>query len=262
MEKLFVKILSILFLPAFLAGCAAAGEREAAQGTGYQNTKIQWGVKKTEGEPPQIPAAWSEMLQRFDGYYLGGGGDSKKIFLTFDEGYEAGYTAPILDTLKEKNVPAAFFVTGAYLDKEGGLVRRMTDEGHIVGNHTVNHPSMPEVADDQKLEAEINGLEEKFFRLTGLHMKYLRPPKGEFSERTLAISQKLGYKTVLWSNAYVDWTGNGNSAKNALTQVTKYLHDGCIILLHAVSRENADALGDIINSARDMGYTFAGLEEL
>ncbi len=182
--------------------------------------------------------------------------------MTFDEGYENGFTAKILDALKENQTPAAFFITGAYIEKEKELVIRMVNEGHIVGNHTVNHPSMPDVSNDDKLTEEINALNEKFYLLTGQNMTYLRPPKGEFSERTLALSQKAGYKTILWSNAYVDWLPEGNSESNAIKKVTDYFHNGSIILLHAVSRENAQALPEIIRIAKQQGYTFSTLEDL
>lgn len=235
--------------------------QEATQGTGYKNTKIQWGFKKIAEKQPEIPPSWAELLRKYDGYYIGDTNE-KKIYLTFDEGYENGFTPQILDVLKEMNVPAAFFITGPYLKTEQELVKRMVNEGHIVGNHTVNHPSMPDVTSDEKLEKELTELDKNFYELTSSNMKYLRPPKGEFSERTLALAQKAGYKTILWSNAYVDWTNNGNSPENAFEKVTKYLHNGCIILLHAVSEDNAKALPEIINYARQKGYTFVGLDDL
>jgi len=185
--------------------------------------------------------------------------DEKIIYLTFDEGYENGYTAQILDTLKEKNVKATFFITGPYLEKEKDLVKRMVDEGHEVGNHTINHPSMPSLS-DEKVEEEVLELDRRFYEEYGKSMKYLRPPMGEFSERTLSITKNLGYINVFWSFAYRDWeTDNQRGKEYAYNAVINGLHPGEVMLLHAVSKDNADALGDIIDKAREMGYEFGEL---
>ncbi|OQB15279.1 MAG: Peptidoglycan-N-acetylmuramic acid deacetylase PdaA precursor [Firmicutes bacterium ADurb.Bin193] len=261
MKNSTLKIFLIIAFISLLCGCFSTHETEVIQGAGYKNSKIQWGFKKIEGKCPEVPSQWSELLKKYDGFYTGDTA-SKKLYLTFDEGYENGMTARILDILKKENVTAAFFITGSYLKTQKELVLRMVNEGHIVGNHTRNHPSMPEVLSDKKLMEEISSLNDGFFSLTSLNMKYLRPPKGEFSERTLAISQKMGYKTILWSNAYVDWVKNGNTKQNAFNKVTKYLHGGCIILLHAVSEENTEALSEIISFAREKGYTFVSLDDL
>jgi len=240
----------------------SSSPKSVMQGTNYENKKVAWGLKKIKNSPPQVPTEWKELLKRFDGYYIGDE-FKKNLYLTFDEGYENGYTAQILDILKETATPAAFFVTGPYLDKETDLIKRMVNEGHIVGNHTINHPSMPEVKDDEKLKAELTALDEKFFKLTGKKMEYLRPPKGEFSERTLAISKSIGYKTILWSSAYEDWDTNKQRGTDyAINQVTNYFHNGNIILLHAVSKDNANALSSIIKIAKEQGYTFESLEKL
>ncbi|MCK9479306.1 MAG: delta-lactam-biosynthetic de-N-acetylase [Firmicutes bacterium] len=257
MKKFCLFVIALILFSA----CRADTQREVSQGGEYKNKKIAWGIKKVEGAPPQLPAEWIGLLKRFDGYYVGDQNE-KILFLTFDEGYENGYTAKILDVLKEKNVPAAFFITGAYVTKEPDLVKRMAQEGHIVGNHTYNHPSMPDVTDDEKLKKELDSLNEKFFALTGKNMNYLRPPKGEFSEHTLALSQKCGYKTILWSNAYVDWILDKNTDELAFNSITKYLHNGCIILMHAVSKENASVLDKVIDFATQQGYTFKSLDDL
>ncbi|NLB82110.1 MAG: delta-lactam-biosynthetic de-N-acetylase [Clostridiaceae bacterium] len=257
MKKIMIFLLAINIV----AGCVNNENQKVNQGSKYKNKKIAWGFKKVENSPPGLPSEWICLLERFDGYYLGDK-NKKSLFLTFDEGYENGYTPKILDVLKEQNVPAAFFVTGAYITKEADLVKRMADEGHIVGNHTYNHPSMPDVSNDEKLIREMDSVNEKYHALTGETMKYLRPPKGEFSERTLAITKKNGYKTILWSNAYVDWISGKNTEQYALESVTKYLHNGCIILMHAVSKENALALPKIVSYAREQGYTFESLDDL
>lgn len=227
-----------------------------------KNDTQAWGLKKEKGKAPDIADATVRTLDNFGAVYLAKD-KGKTLYLTFDEGYENGYTPQILDVLKQTQVPAAFFITGDYLDKEPGLVKRMTEEGHIVGNHTVNHPSMPSVTNNEKLADEITKLDDSYFALTGQHMKYIRPPKGEYSERTLAISKDLGYKTVLWSFAYVDWDKDkSQGADHAYNQVMPYLHDGAILLLHAVSKDNAEALKRIITDAQAQGYTFRSLNEL
>ena len=258
MKRLFLFLL-IFILVISLCGCGESSM--VVQGTGYDNTKIGWGLKKVENSQPEVPSAWTELLKRYDGYYLGNTTE-KVMYLTFDEGYENGYTAKILDVLKKTNTPAAFFVTGPYVKNEPELIKRMVDEGHIVGNHTVNHPSMPDVGDSQ-LEKEITELNDNFYNITKTNMKFMRPPRGEFSERTLYITQKMGYKSIFWSIAYADWNTNSQKgADYATEQVTKQFHNGAIILLHAVSADNANGLEEIINNAKQQGYVFKSLEDL
>lgn len=223
------------------------------------NKKVSWyftkgkdHAKPTFGKDLSVPA------DKYGAVYLMPG-EEKIIYLTFDEGYENGYTGQILDTLKEKNVKATFFITGPYLNKEIDLVTRMVNEGHTVGNHTVNHPSMPSLT-DEKVESEVLDLDRKFYDTFGKSMKYLRPPMGEFSERTLSITKSLGYTNVFWSFAYRDWeVDNQKGTEYAYNTVINALHPGEVMLLHAVSKDNANALGDIIDTARDMGYEFGEL---
>lgn len=233
---------------------------DTADTKNLSNASKGWGFKKEAGKKPAISKDTINLFSKYSAIYAGT--REKTLYLTFDEGYENGYTAPILDVLKENNVPAAFFITGPYLKKQQDLVMRMVNEGHIVGNHTVNHPSMPSVTDDKKLEDEILDLDREFLALTGKSMKYIRPPKGEYSERTLALSHNLGYTSVFWSFAYVDWeTDNQKGANYAYNQVMPYLHDGAILLLHAISKDNAEALSRIITDAKNLGYKFESLEE-
>ena len=168
------------------------------------NKKIEWGIKRgKDNSQPDVGVENRRLLDKYDGIYLGSN-DKKNVYLTFDLGYEAGYTKKILDVLKENDVKAAFFVTGHYFNKEKELLNRMIEEGHIIGNHTVNHPSMPDI-DDEKLKKEIMDLHTAIFEEMGYEMKYIRPPKGEYSEKTLDLSKKLGYITAMWSFAYDDW---------------------------------------------------------
>lgn len=225
------------------------------------NAKIGWGMKKNKGAAPEVSSSLAQMLKKYDAYYIGQTNE-KVLYLTFDEGYENGYTSQILDTLKSNRVPAAFFITGPYLKKEKELVRRMVEEGHVVGNHTVNHPSMPDIS-QMKMEDELLLLDRTFKEYFGQDMDYVRPPKGEFSERTLSDTRELGYQTILWSFAYADWdTKTQKGADYAYREVMDYLHPGAIILLHAVSSDNAGALDKIIKDAQGLGYTFKSLDNL
>lgn len=221
-----------------------------------------WGFKKNKGSEPDIYDSTKTLLNKYDAYYMDQT-KPKALYLTFDEGYENGYTGKILDTLKKCDVPAAFFVTGPYIKEQSELIHRMINEGHIVGNHTVKHPNLPKLSSGEKMANELLSLETQFEELYGYKMKYMRPPEGEYSERLLSVAQDLGYKTVLWSFAYRDWnTDEQKGAAYAFDQVTPYLHDGAILLLHAVSKDNTEALESIITYAKSQGYEFRSLDEL
>jgi len=188
--------------------------------------------------------------------------NKKIIYLTFDEGYENGYTTKILDTLRDNNVKAAFFITGPYLKEQQDLVRRMVEEGHTVGNHTIHHPSLPEKSDSE-IEEEVLGLERAFTEKFGAKMQFLRPPKGEYSERSLSITSKLGYCNLFWSFAYDDWHRDKiRGPEYAYKMVMQNLHNGEIMLLHAVSKDNADALDMIIKGTIESGYEFGDVKTL
>ena len=190
---------------------------------------------------------------KYDAYALTN--DENRIILTFDQGYENGYTAPILDVLKEKNVKAIFFLTGDYAKKEEDLVRRMVDEGHILGNHGMSHASMPDLS-SESLKEEIMSLHDFVAEKYGYEMQYLRPPCGEFSEQSLALTSELGYKTLMWSFAYVDWkTDDQPDPSQALERIVSSAHGGGIYLLHSVSSTNAAVLGDAIDGLRAKGFT-------
>ncbi len=226
----------------------------------YPNTMYGWGLKKNVNAPPEIPDSIKNMMTTYNAFYL----DStpRSLYLTFDEGYENGYTAKILDVLKENNVKAAFFVTGPYLEKEEELVRRMFDEGHIVGNHTVHHPSMPQLESTKKVAEEITELNKMCKEKYGQEMKYFRPPRGEYSERTLKIANDLGYTNVFWSFAYKDWETNKQKGTDyAYEQIKNGVHDGAILLLHAVSKDNAEVLDRMIKDLKSEGYRFKSLDE-
>lgn len=226
------------------------------------NTGSGWGFVKIKGSKPNISKKIQDMFAKYDTYCMSPS-EEKVLYLTFDEGYENGYTGQILDTLKKCEVPAAFFVTGSYFDRQPDLIDRMVNEGHIVGNHTENHKNLHKLADPDLMRKELSELDDKFFQRYGFHMTYMRPPEGEYSERVLAVAQSAGYRTMLWSFAYKDWErDNIKGNQYAFDAVTPYLHSGCIILLHAVSPDNAGALEDIINYAKEHGYVFKSLDEL
>lgn len=198
----------------------------------------------------------------YSAYYVGDTSE-KVIYLTFDEGYENGYTSKILDVLKQKNVKAAFFVTESYIRSNLELVKRMQAEGHTVGNHSIKHLSSPDLSDEE-LFYEINETAWTYKKLTGFDMpKVFRPPMGEYSERTLAVAHNMGYKTIFWSFAYKDWETDNQPGKQAAydTVMSRY-HNGAILLLHAVSSSNTEALPDIIDSLTEAGYRFGTLDEL
>lgn len=221
----------------------------------YSKEKVVWGPGNITNhqrptDPENLQAAYSSLGASF---LLP---DSKQICLTFDEGYENGYTDSILDTLKEKKVQAIFFVTYDFASQNPDLIKRMISEGHIVGNHTYRHYTMDEVTEEAATE-EIVYLHQYIQKNYNYQMKYFRFPKGEFSEATLALAKSLGYKSVFWSFAYEDWdTENVMNPQDALKKVTESTHPGAIYLLHAVSSTNAEILGDAIDNIRQQGYTF------
>ena len=237
-------------------------ENAAIDINSINNKGFGWGFKKEKGKKPDMPKETEDMLKKYDAYYVDESGE-KVMYLTFDEGYEAGFTSQILDTLKKCDVNAAFFITGDYLDREQELVKRMIDEGHIVGNHTEHHPNLHKLGDYKKMQEEFKSLDDKYEAIFGERMKYMRPPEGELSERVLAAAKDAGYTTVLWSFAYRDWLRDNVQGKEyAKGSVIPYFHDGAILLLHAVSKDNADALEDIINEAKNTGYKFKSLDYL
>ena len=230
---------------------------------GKDKKKYGWWYRGNgDHRPVAIDPAFSSLIQSYKGIYQGNTA-RREIYLTFDEGYENGYTGRILDTLREENVPAAFFITGSYLRKNIDLVRRMLEEGHLVCNHSVNHYSMPEL-DAEKMKTEILGLAASFREMTGREMApFFRPPMGEFSGVSLQTTAELGYYTVFWSFAYRDWEVDKQKGKEyAYQEVTMHCHPGAVLLLHAVSRDNAEALPDIIRRLKAEGYEFLPLDHI
>lgn len=190
----------------------------------------------------------------------------KQVYLTFDEGYENGYTPIILDVLKEKGIQSIFFLTGDFIDSHPELVKRMYEEGHLLGNHTEHHPLMADLSQEQ-FQQELHSVEEKVDKVLGFHydMKYYRPPQGYYSERDLALAQNMGYRLVFWSFAHDDYSKPNESSeelvRKAYLRVIQSAHEGEVLLLHAVSKINSQILGDVIDYYQTQGYAFVTLDE-
>lgn len=222
-----------------------------------------WGLSfQEEGKTP-VGNATPEFLKQYNAYFCGNSED-KNIYLTFDCGYENGYTPAILDALEKHNVKAAFFVVGNYLETSPDLVKRMVEEGHIVGNHTYHHPDMSQISDPASFQEEITSLEKKYQEITGLEMqKFYRPPQGKYSESNLKMAQELGYQTVFWSLAYVDWyVDQQPTQEEAYAKLLPRIHPGAVVLLHSTSKTNAEILDDLLTKWEQEGYTFGTLNEL
>lgn len=227
------------------------------------NSANNWGLAyQEEGAQPSGNQS-AEALKTNNAYYIGGNSD-KVIYLTFDAGFENGLTPGILDTLKKHNVKAAFFLVGHYIKTNPDLVNRMVEEGHIVGNHTFSHPDMSKIASMDAFKEEITSLETIYKETTGKDMpKYYRPPQGKFSESNLNQAKELGYKTVFWSLAYVDWNQDSQPTKEeAFSKLIPRIHNGAVVLLHSTSKTNADILDELLTKWEDMGYTFGTLDQL
>jgi len=229
---------------------------------GRDGVSYGWYYKpRTDGKQPEEPPEFA-FIKNCGGIWLGDGSE-KTIYLTFDAGYENGYTAQILDVLKEHDAPAAFFLVGHYVKANPELVRRMTEEGHLVCNHTANHRDMTKLSDFESFRAEIEGVEELFREVTGLEIsKYFRPPEGRFSERSLEYAQQLGYKTVFWSFAYADWKVDSQPSENkAFDTILSRTHPGMLVLLHSTSATNAKVLDSVLTRWEELGYSIRSLDE-
>ena len=255
MEKRDILILILAFaITVCLGSCVLAGSRIE---TG------SWGLSfRTEGAPPTGNAG-RDQLAAYDGAYLGDV-TRKVLYLTFDAGYENGCTEKILDVLKQQQVPAAFFLVGNYLEKNEDLVRRMVAEGHTVGNHTMHHYDMSRLTSKEAFAKELTDLEALYKEITGQDMpRYYRPPQGIYSEENLKMAKELGYRTVFWSLAYVDWLSDAQPTKEeAFRKLLPRTHPGAVVLLHSTSRTNGEILEELITKWKEDGYEFGRIEEL
>ena len=265
------QVLIFTLLTAVLLAAAAAlslwrtGEEAvpAASPAAVPASAGNWGLSfPTEGEAPVGNASQAD-LANYDAYYLGDTGQ-KVIYLTFDCGYENGYTEKILDALKKHHAPAAFFVVGHMIESAPDIVRRMAAEGHVVGNHTFHHPDMSAISQQDAFQKELDSLAELYRQTTGKPLsRFYRPPQGKYSEENLKQAQALGYKAVFWSLAYVDWnTDSQPTAEQAYAKLLPRIHDGAVVLLHSTSRTNAEILDELLTKWEEMGYAFRSLEDL
>lgn len=252
--QLFLIVCSILFIFTLLPSTVLASSSSS-----LDRTKTDWWlVRPKNHETPGFNTKLSYKLSDYGGICLG---DStrKVIYLTFDEGYENGYTSKILDALKLAQVKAMFFVTLPYIDNNPDLIKRMSEEGHYVCNHTHHHLSMPTLTEDEsKFSSEITDVANRYKEITGLEMPpFFRPPMGHYSQKSLSMTKNLGYQTVFWSFAYCDWKPESQpNPTQAKKLMLDGLHNGGIYLLHAVSKTNAEVLCDFIKEAQTMGYSF------
>lgn len=255
MGKRDLVILAAAF--AFAAAVAIGVFAGSAMETG------SWGLSfRQEGSPP-IGNAGADQLARYDAAYVGSP-EEKVLYLTFDAGYENGCTEKILDVLQEHQVKAAFFLVGNYIEKNADLVRRMASEGHTVGNHTMHHYDMSKIRDMAAFSKELQDLEGLYQQTTGQALpKYYRPPQGIYSEENLKMAQELGYKSVFWSLAYVDWKNDAQPTRQqALEKLLPRTHNGAVVLLHSTSQTNAQILDELLTRWKQEGYRFAPIEDL
>ena len=252
-RDLLILLIAVVIAPAVSVSVFAS----SALSTG------SWGLSfRQEGAPP-IGNAGKDQLRQYQAAYIGNTNE-KVLYLTFDAGYENGCTAKILDTLKEKQVPAAFFLVGNYIRQSPDFVRRMVAEGHTVGNHTMHHYDMSRLSDKAAFSKELTDLEALYKETVGQELpKYYRPPQGIYSEENLKMAQELGYKTLFWSLAYVDWNNDAQPTREAaFAKLLPRTHNGAVVLLHSTSKTNAEILGELIDKWKEAGYRFGTLEEL
>ena len=262
-KRNFLKILGTLAVTGVFAFVVITGAGYVREKSIDTSADGNWGLSfQDEGQAPAGNAS-AGYLKKYDAYYIGDT-SRKVLYLTFDAGYENGYTAKILDVLKKHNVKAAFFLVGNYIASSPELVKRMVEEGHIVGNHTLTHPDMSAISTKESFAEELSGLEQKYVEATGKKMKkFYRPPQGRYSESNLKMAKEMGYTTIFWSLAYVDWYESDQpTEEEAMSKLIPRTHPGAIVLLHSTSKTNSEILDSLLTKWEKMGYTFGTLEEL
>ena len=254
----------LCFTAAFFLGGLAARTKEHFFPEALETSADgNWGLSfGQDGEPPAANATY-EILAKYNAYYAEDTKE-KRIYLTFDAGFENGNTEAILDALKKHHVPATFFVVGTYIKNNPELIRRMKEEGHTVGNHTYHHPDMSQISSPEAFEEELVDVEAEYQKITGEEMtKFYRPPQGKYNEDNLRMAKELGYHTFFWSLAYVDWYEDDQPTKEeAFDKLLRRIHPGAIVLLHSTSKTNAEILDELLTKWEEMGYTFGSLKQL
>ena len=226
-------------------------------------SSYSWYCKRMkDNKQPPLPTEFG-FIEKYPCIWIDKSG-SKKVYLTFDAGYENGNVERILDVLEWKNVKGAFFILLNLIDSNPDLVKRMRDDGHLVCNHTAHHKNMSKITDASAFKKELDILSDAYYSLTGDRLaSYYRPPEGSFSESNLKNAQALGLKTVFWSLAYADWDNSAQpSVEFAKKKILDNVHDGAVILLHPTSDTNAAILGEVIDEIRALGYEFGTLDEI
>ena len=266
MKRKYIMIIFTIIISLMLIDYLFFNEPKTKQTSGsllenMSNQKIEWGIKRNNNhEQPDLGSKNKKIIDENQGIAMGNK-ESKSVYLTFDEGYEAGYTEQILQILKQNNVKAAFFITAHYVNTNAELVQKMIEEGHVIGNHTVNHKSMPSLTLEQ-IKEEVMNLHTAIYNQFGYEMKYIRPPKGEYSEKTVAYCNTLGYTTVMWSFAYDDWEEEKQGREDyGKKKILDNLHSGEIMLLHATSKDNCNILDEMIKEIKNQGYEFKSIDE-
>ncbi len=224
-------------------------------------------VRNKAHKQPQLGSdlTW---VEQFDGYWIdsryGDETEEKVLYLTFDAGYENGNVERILNTLKEKDVPGAFFILGNLIERNPELVRRMASEGHTVCNHTYGHPDMTKMQSKEAFAEELRKLEGAYFELIGEEIaRFYRPPQGTFDRQNMEWAHELGYKTIFWSFAYADWdNAKQPDPEKAKQKILDNIHNGAVLLLHPTSAVNAAIIGDVIDTLKADGWRFGTLDEL
>lgn len=238
-------------------------KKEPPAGWELKLASEDWGLSFGEAGTQPVGNAMAEDLAWCDAYYVGDD-DEKIIYLTFDCGYENGNTEPILDALKKHDVQATFFVVGHFLETAPDMAKRMVTEGHTVGNHTYHHLDMPTISDQEIFQSEMDDVADLFYDITGTKLSpYYRPPQGKCNVQNLEMAQKMGYQTIFWSLAYVDWDQDKQPGhEEAFDKLTSRVHPGAIVLLHNTSRTNGEILDELLTRWEEMGYSFGTLAEL
>ena len=266
LKNSFILRFLLLMVTAFILGSTLGiltGQIPRSQKTSSAAQSTGWGLSfQEEGKRPAGNASIDD-LKQYNAYYAGDT-DQKIIYLTFDAGYENGNTPAILDALKKHQAPAVFFVVGNFIKDNPDLIGRILAEGHIIGNHTMTHPDLPQISSMDAFQKELQDVEELYTSLTGEAMtKFYRPPRGIYSTENLSMAKELGYSTFFWSLAYVDWIQDQQpSREEAFQKLLTRIHPGAIVLLHNTSSTNAEILDELLTKWEEMGYEFHSLKEL
>ena len=264
-NSFFLRFL-LLMVTAFILGSMLGvftGQIPRSQETSSAAQSTGWGLSfQEEGKRPAGNASIDD-LKQYNAYYASDT-DQKIIYLTFDAGYENGNTPAILDALKKHQAPAVFFVVGNFIKDNPDLIRRILADDHIIGNHTMTHPDLPQISSMDAVQKELQDVEELYTSLTGEAMtKFYRPPRGIYSTENLSMAKELGYSTFFWSLAYVDWIQDQQpSREEAFQKLLTRIHPGAIVLLHNTSSTNAEILDELLTKWEEMGYEFHSLKEL